>query len=58
MEEGPRPKTEPLIEKVMLTGIAVQTVVLTVLTLVVYIVGLGWAAGTRDPAFDYSMLLE
>eukprot|EP00808_Paulinella_micropora_P026570 g25631.t1 len=40
MEEGPRPQDEPLMNKVMLTGIAIQTVTLSMCTLTVYCFGL------------------
>lgn len=42
MQEGPRDQKEPLLEKVMLTGIAIQTVTLTAVLLCTYIVGLIW----------------
>jgi P-type Ca2+ transporter type 2C len=45
MQEGPRRKEEPLIEKVMITGIVIQTFVLTTLTLATYIIGLKWNTG-------------
>jgi len=45
MSMGPRRKTEPLVEKVMLTGIAIQTCVLTSVCLLTYIVGLKWRIG-------------
>jgi len=45
MLEGPRLKTEPLLEKVMITGIVVQTIVLTAVVLIVYVVGLQMELG-------------
>jgi len=42
MKEGPRTRQEPVIEKVMLTGVCIQTFVLTGTCLTVYIVGLIW----------------
>jgi Ca2+-transporting ATPase len=46
MDEGPRSRREPLIEKLMLTGIAVQVCALTTMCLVTYVVGLQWETGT------------
>lgn len=40
MDQGPRPKSEPLLEKVMLTGIAIQTFTLTSLAVGLYVIGL------------------
>jgi magnesium-transporting ATPase (P-type) len=48
MEEGPRPVTEPFIEKVMLTGIAIQVVFITATNLGTYIIGLYWESGHWD----------
>jgi len=48
MEEGPRPVSEPFIEKVMLTGIAIQVVVITTVNLGTYIIGLYWETGLWD----------
>lgn len=42
MREGPRTRQEPVIEKVMLTGVCIQTVVLTATCLATYIIGLQW----------------
>ncbi len=43
MKEGPRARTEPVIEKVMITGVVIQTIVLTGTCLATYIIGLLWA---------------
>jgi Ca2+-transporting ATPase len=48
MEEGPRKVEESIVEKVMLTGIAIQSVVLTSSVLGVYIMGLYWHTGSWD----------
>lgn len=48
MKEGPRTRQEPVIEKVMLTGVCIQTIVLTCTCLVVYIVGLIWNNDSWD----------
>jgi len=40
MNQGPRPKTEPLLEKIMVTGIVVQTIVLTSVVIGTYCFGL------------------
>jgi len=48
MDEGPRPKTEPIIEKVMVTGIVIQTIVLTSCTLFTYVYGLSLFIGSWD----------
>jgi len=48
MEEGPRPIHESVIEKVMVTGIIIQTILLTGLTLGVYCWGLVYATGSVD----------
>jgi len=45
MVEGPRLKTEPLLEKVMVTGIVIQSIVLTTCVLVVYVLGLQMELG-------------
>jgi len=45
MLEGPRLRTEPLLEKVMVTGMVVQSIVLTSVVLIVYVVGLHWVFG-------------
>lgn len=50
MASGPRSPKEPLIEKVMITGIAIQTLVLTPLVLGTYLIGLVWATGSYDGA--------
>jgi len=46
MLEGPRLRTEPLLEKVMVTGIVIQSFVLTSVVLLVYLVGLQWEFDT------------
>jgi Ca2+-transporting ATPase len=46
MDEGPRPLTEPLIEKVQKTGIIIQTFLLTNLVFWTYVLGLYWHTGT------------
>jgi Ca2+-transporting ATPase len=48
MNEGPRPKKESLIEKMMITGIVIQTITLTTCCLVTYVVGLYWFVGSTD----------
>lgn len=50
MLEGPRSKKEPLIEKLMLTGIVIQTLTLTSVVLSTYITGLYWRFGTISGA--------
>jgi len=45
MLEGPRLKTEPLLEKVMVAGIVIQSFVLTSVVLAVYVIGLYWEFG-------------
>jgi Ca2+-transporting ATPase len=45
MDQGPRLLSEPLLEKVMLTGIAIHMTFLTVICLAVYIIGLYWHLG-------------
>lgn len=52
MEQGPRDKKEELIEHVMLTGIVIQTFVLTSSCLMVYIIGLYWNTGTWNGSSD------
>jgi len=42
MMMGPRPRSEPIIEKVMITGITIQTFILTSICLACYITGLYW----------------
>ena len=42
MNEGPRSRQEPVIEKLMIVGIGIQTLVLTGTCLTTYIVGLLW----------------
>merc|ERR1712168_562487 len=51
MDEGPKPASEPLIEKVMKTGIFIQTVVLTVLVLLSYCITWRWDCGSFDPMY-------
>mmetsp|Transcript_11123 Transcript_11123/g.17942 ORF Transcript_11123/g.17942 Transcript_11123/m.17942 type:complete len:1008 (+) Transcript_11123:1862-4885(+) len=48
MREGPRTRQEPVIEKVMLTGVVIQTIFLTATCLITYIVGLIWNNGRWD----------
>lgn len=48
MEEGPRDKLEPLLEKVMITGICIQTVLLTGVVLFTYVFMYRWNLGTWD----------
>lgn len=48
MEQGPRPQTEGIVEKLMLTGIVIQVTLLTLLAFIVYIVGLDWELGHWD----------
>mmetsp|Transcript_5193 Transcript_5193/g.8194 ORF Transcript_5193/g.8194 Transcript_5193/m.8194 type:complete len:1164 (+) Transcript_5193:40-3531(+) len=45
MDEGPRPLSEPVLDKVQLTGIAIQTIVQTSLCLYIYVQGLLWHTG-------------
>lgn len=52
MTEGPRSPTEPLIEKLMITGIVIQTVVLTTITVVLYVIGYKWHVGQYGPLDD------
>jgi len=52
MDEGPRSLTEPILEKIQLTGITIQTFVETALCLVTYIVGLIWNTGSWDGQND------
>ena len=42
MDQPPRPVNEPIINQIMLWGIAVQTVAITTATLTAFIVGLNW----------------
>jgi Ca2+-transporting ATPase len=58
MEQGPRDKKEPLIERVMLTGITIQTFVLTSSCLAIYIVGLYWNTGTWNGSSEGYELSE
>jgi len=51
MREGPRPKNESILERVMLTGILIQSCVLTTCCLVTYVVGLYWYTGSWDIDF-------
>ena len=48
MQEGPRPPTENIIEKLMITGMCVHTVILTSVTLVTFILGMEWQTGSWD----------
>jgi len=48
MDEGPRPLTEPILEKIQITGITIQTIIETALCLYVYIQGLLWNTGVWD----------
>jgi Ca2+-transporting ATPase len=48
MEEGPRPVTEPFIEKVMFTGIVIQVFTITAVNIGTYIIGLYWETGHWD----------
>lgn len=48
MEEGPRDPRESIIEKVMVTGIVIQTIVLTACVIGVYIIGLIFHTDTWD----------
>jgi Ca2+-transporting ATPase len=52
MLEGPRPKKESIIEKVMTTGIIIQTCTLTTCCLVTYVVGLKWFVGSYDGTLE------
>jgi len=45
MDQPPRPVNEPIINQIMLWGIAVQTVAITTATLTAFIVGLNWYPG-------------
>ena len=46
MQEGPRPLTEPILEKIQFTGIAIQTFFECGLCLATYLVGLTWNTGS------------
>jgi len=48
MDEGPRPRSEPIIEKVLICGMIIHNIVLTACTLFTYIVGLYWETGNWD----------
>jgi Ca2+-transporting ATPase len=48
MEEGPRPVSEPFIERVMFTGIVIQVFTITAVNLGTYILGLYWESGHWD----------
>jgi len=48
MMMGPRPRSEPIIEKVMITGVVIQTFFLTSICLACYITGLYWENDTWD----------
>jgi len=52
MLEGPRPKKESIIEKVMTTGIVIQTCTLTTCCLLTYVIGLKWFVGAYDGTYD------
>lgn len=52
MQEGPRNKNESILEKLMITGIIIQTFTLTSLVLGTYILGLSWHTGSWDGAND------
>jgi Ca2+-transporting ATPase len=54
MTEGPRKSDEPLITKLMIIGIAIQTVVLTSLCIGGYILGLQFYVGTAEVLSSYS----
>ena len=58
MREGPRSKTEPLIEKVMITGIVIQTIVLTIVVGLTYLVGLRWRFHTWSSSSTSSLTLS
>jgi len=48
MQEGPRNKNESILEKLMVTGIIIQTFTLTSLVLGTYILGLSWHTGSWE----------
>eukprot|EP00463_Aulacantha_scolymantha_P005916 TRINITY_DN736_c1_g1_i1.p1 TRINITY_DN736_c1_g1~~TRINITY_DN736_c1_g1_i1.p1 ORF type:complete len:222 (+),score=14.52 TRINITY_DN736_c1_g1_i1:133-798(+) len=48
MTEGPKPPTEPLIEKVMLTGIALHNTILTVILVFVFLCIWRWESGVWE----------
>jgi len=52
MDQGPRPLSEPILEKLMITGIVIQTILETGITLAVYIIGLQWNVGSADGTND------
>jgi len=52
MDEGPRPLSEPILEKIQLTGIGIQTFFELGLTLGAYIIGLQWNTGSWDGQND------
>jgi len=49
MRQKPRSRDQPLLNKIMNTGILVHTIVLTGLTLWVYLMGLTWHADSLNP---------
>jgi len=53
MNEGPRPQTEPIIERLMFTGIVIHGSFLAACTVGLYILGHYWHVGQWGPLSDY-----
>eukprot|EP00475_Leptophrys_vorax_P013211 TRINITY_DN1956_c0_g1_i1.p1 TRINITY_DN1956_c0_g1~~TRINITY_DN1956_c0_g1_i1.p1 ORF type:complete len:1052 (-),score=325.35 TRINITY_DN1956_c0_g1_i1:1636-4791(-) len=54
MEEGPRKSDEPLLSKLMIVGIVIQTIVLTLLCVFGYMLGLYFYVGTIQVKDSYA----
>jgi Ca2+-transporting ATPase len=50
MERSPRPTKEPIINRLMVTGIVVQTIAITAIVLTAYYLGLAWYPGHTEMA--------
>jgi len=46
--EAPRPKSEPIVDRIMFVGIIIQSLITTVVVLTAYVVGLHWHAGASE----------
>jgi Ca2+-transporting ATPase len=53
MEQPPRPVREPIIDRLMVVGIVVQTIAITASVLAAYAIGLGW--DSSNPALAQTM---
>lgn len=54
MTEGPRNVNEPLLNKIMIIGIAIQNIVLSSLCVGGYVIGLEWYVGTSVVQSSYT----